>query len=120
MAFSDPQSINPGSGAVSLPRTGSGLDTGKFTSSDGLLNFRVSHQFGKRTRRTARLDVSKIVTDPLNPSQNRPVSGSVYVVVDVPPQGFTADEQVKLLAGLSSWLTASTNANAIKLAGGES
>lgn len=119
MAFNDPQSINPGGGAVSLPRVGSGIGVGAFTSNDGALTLKISNAYGKRTRRTARLDVSKIASDPLNPQQNKPVSASVYVVVDVPPQGFTSTEVVSLLAGLSAWLTASTNANAVRLAGGE-
>jgi len=39
--------------------------------------------------------------------------------VDVSNQGFTLAEQTQLITGLTTWLTASTNANAIKLLGGE-
>lgn len=118
MAYADPQSVTIGS-ALSLPRTGSGVNTGTFTKDDGTAQLTVSHQYGKRIRRTARVNYSKIVADPLITGTNLRLSSSVYVVLDVPVNGFTVAEQVQIITGLTTWLTASTNANATKLAGGE-
>lgn len=119
MAYADPQSVTIGS-ALSLPRTGSGIGTGTFTKDDGTAQLVVSHQVGKRIRRTARINYSKIVADPLVTGTNLRLSASVYVVLDVPINGFTVAEQVQIITGLTTWLTASTNANATKLVGGES
>jgi hypothetical protein len=119
MAFSDPQSVTIGS-AQSLPRTGSGQTSGVFTKDDGTVKLEVSHSLGKRNRRIARVTQTKIVADPLITGTNLRLSSSVYIVVDVPPSGFTVAEQVQIITGLTTWLTASTNANATKLVGGES
>jgi ribosomal protein L28 len=119
MAYSDPQSVTIGS-AISLPRTSQGTNNGAFTSSDGTTGLVVSHAYGNRTRRTARINFAKIAADPLISAQNIKYSASVYMVIDVPITGFTVAEQVQIITGLTTWLTASTNANATKLAGGES
>ncbi len=119
MAYSDPQSVTIGT-AQSLPRTGQAIDTGVFTKDDGNVELRVSHSRGKRTRRTARINFSKTVADPIVTGTNLRVSASAYIVLDVPVNGFTPAEQVQIITGLTTWLTASTNANATKLVGGES
>jgi hypothetical protein len=119
MALSDPQSVTIGT-AISVPRTGSGLNLGAFTSADGNTGLAVSHQYGKRTRRTARVNFSKIAADPLISAQNIKYSASAYIVLDVPVTGFSAAEQLQIITGLTTWLTASTNANAVKVIGGES
>lgn len=115
MAFADPQTIN----AISCPRTSSGVNTGAFTSADGNSKFTVSHAYGKRTRRTARYDFSKIAADPLVSAQNIKYSMSAYVVVDTPITGFTVAEATTVCAALFTLLTASTNAKLIQLLGGE-
>jgi len=119
MAFSDPQSIDPGTGAVSLPRTSSGANTGTFTSADGSLVLTVASILGKRTRRTARITLNKIVTDPYVTDRNVPVSASFYVVLDTPSVGFTAAEMKSAVIGLATWLTASSGAKTAQLVGGE-
>jgi len=121
MAFSDPQSITLTSGAVSLPRTASGSGTGTFSANDGTEQIVVASTGGntKRVRRSFRLNASKIVTDPLTSGRNLPVSMSAYIVVDMPPVGFSvadATDQVKALIGN---LSASSYANLAKLLGGE-
>jgi hypothetical protein len=44
---------------------------------------------------------------------------SAYLVVDRPLNGITADEAKDLILGLTTWLTASSAANAEKLVGFE-
>lgn len=119
MAFSDPQSITISGSAHSLPRTGSGANSGVFTEGDRSNVLTVSSQYGKRVRQTARLDDSKIAPDPLISAQNIKYSMSAYLVIDTPQTGFTAAEAQAIVTGLLTWLTTSSGANLAKLLGGE-
>lgn len=120
MSFTDPVSLNPGGGAVSLPRT-SVRDGGSiYSSADGTLKLTAQHAYGRRIRRVLRVDLSKISADPIIPSQNARKSMSHYMVFDVPTEGFTIAEQVSLYQGFLAVYNASTNAMITKLLGGES
>lgn len=119
MSFSDPQSINIGAGAVSLPRVSVGQNTSTYCSSDGNLQLLVANSYAKRTRRTARLNVKKTAADPLFPAQNAPYSMSYYMVWDVPTIGFTSTECVAIAGGLLANLQAATNLNLTKVVNGE-
>lgn len=118
--LSDPQSLTISGSAISFPRTSTAQDLAVYTASDLTRKLRVQHSLGKRIRRVARLDREKTAADPLFPAQNRPYTMSCYVVMDVPTFGFSVTEVVDEVAGLTTWLTASTNANLIKIAGGQS
>ncbi len=122
MALADPQSVTIGTtpGTVSLPRTGLDLNDGYFSSSDGSTKLKISHQYGKRNRHTARIDFQKTAADPLLSGSNAIYSLSAYLVVDVPTSGFTIAEQKDVAVALMSFLTASTNAATTKILGGES
>jgi hypothetical protein len=119
MAFADPQNLDiDGSGSAPLavlPRVGAGMGIGRFSSTDRDLI--ISHQYGKRARRTARIDLVKVAPDPLVPATNVPYSASTYIVIDEPLQGFTDAEIVLLVNSLIVWL--STGSNTSKLVGGE-
>jgi len=121
MAYSDPQSITIGStpGTVSLPRTGSGVGLGTFQSNDTTVKLTVSNAYGKRTRRVARVDFSKIAPDPLISTNSIKYTTSAYLVLDQPATGFSTAEMVAITTGLATWLTASSGANITKLVGGE-
>ncbi len=119
MALADPQSLTVNGSAASLPRTSTGANSSSYTKDDQTVAFNVSHQYGKRLRRTARVTSNKITTDPLLTGVNTRVSASAYIVLDVPTSGFTAAEQKELLLAIATWLSASTGANAVKLVGGE-
>lgn len=119
MSFADPQSVTINGVAQSMPRTGSGINSGTFTEADGTTSLLVSHQYGKRTRRTIRLNDNKIAANPFDTSLNQQVSMSVYVVVDVPPQGYTVAEQKYVVDALVAYLTASSGARVTQLLGGE-
>lgn len=118
--FSDPQSVTIGS-AQSLARTGISNNSGTFQKDDGTVSLSIANSKSKsnRIRSTARVDFSKVIADPLVTGTNLRLSSSVYIVLDVPVNGFTVAEKVQLITGLTTWLTASTNANATKLSGGE-
>jgi len=119
MAFADPQSVTIATVANPLPRISSGVNNGAFASADGTVKLSVSHTYGKRTRRMIRLDTSKIAADPFTVGQSNQVSMSVYLVVDVPKQGYTLTEQSNLVKALTDYLSASSNARTTQLLGGE-
>lgn len=119
MAFSDPQTVTINAVPLTMPRTGSGQNSGTFTTNDGTAKLTVSHAYGKRNRRTIRIDHSKIAEDPLL-SENMEFSMSAYLVVDGPVRGYSVTELKQVVDGLLAYLTASSGANITKLLGGES
>lgn len=119
MSFTDPQSVTINAVAQSMPRTSSGINTGVFQKDDGTYKLSIAHSYGKRTRRNIRLDGKKIAADPFDTTRNEQVSLSVYLVVDVPVQGYTITEQKQVVDGLLAYLTASSGAKITQLLGGE-
>lgn len=120
VAFPDPQSVTIAGTAISLPLISREGAQTEYKSADGATRLSVQHSGTKRFRRTARITTTKTSADPLVVSQNVRLSASVYVVLDVPVDGYTATEQTALVAGLTKWLTDTTNANTVRLVGGES
>lgn len=119
MAFADPQSVTINAVANTLPRTASGVNSGEFTKDDANVKLSVAHSYGKRTRRTIRLDHRKIAADPLISAQNIVYSMSAYLVVDIPVTGYTVAEAKQIVDGLTAYLTASSGARTTQLLGGE-
>jgi hypothetical protein len=119
MAYADPQTVTINAVAQTLARTGFGTNSGAFSKDDGNVKLSVSHQYAKRTRRTVRLDFSKIAADPLISAQNIRYSMSAYMVVDLPTTGFTVAEAKQVVDGFLAYLTASTGAKVTQLLGGE-
>lgn len=119
MSYTDPQSVTINAIAISLPRVGSGVNTGSFSSNDGLTKLSVAHQYAKRIRRTVRLDQSKVAADPLVGGSNVPYSMSAYLVIDMPLTGYTVAEAKLIIDGLTLYLTASSGARVTQLLGGE-
>lgn len=117
--LADPVTITVNSVAQTMPRTGSGVNLGSFTEADGTNSVKVAHQYGKRTRREFRFNDKKIAADPFDATLNREVGMSVYVVVDLPPQGYTVTEAKLLCEGMFTFLTASSSAKLIQFLGGE-
>lgn len=123
MALAEPISITLLGAARTENRIGSGMNEGLFQEASGDSRISVKHtpvSRGLRWRRVVRVDVSRIASDPLAPAINATSSMSAYLVVDVPIVGFTVAEQVGVVTGLNTWLTASTNAALTKFIGGES
>ncbi len=120
MAFADPQSVTYNAVPISLPRVSVGKNESKYTSGDGLVSLSAASQYGRRTRRTLRLDHAKITADPFIPAQNTKVSMSCYIVFDVPVVGYSATEVKYGYDALKGAMTASTDLLITKLIGGES
>nr|QDH88141.1 MAG: hypothetical protein H1RhizoLitter1401_000003 [Leviviridae sp.] len=119
MAFADPQSVTINAVVTSLPRTSAGTNGGAFGTADGITKLSVSHAYGKRTRRSARIDFQKIAADTYNPTLNVKSSMSAYIVVDIPVTGFTITEQKYIVDALTLYLSASSGARTTQLLGGE-
>nr|URG15666.1 MAG: coat protein [Leviviridae sp.] len=120
MAFADPITFTINSVANPLPRVGSGLGSGSFSKDDGLVKATIAHQTVQKTgrvRRQLRLDHSKIAEDPFQGSVNAKYSMGMYIVIDVPPVGYTIAEQKQVLDAFTAFLA--TSGNATKLLGGE-
>jgi hypothetical protein len=118
--FADPQTITINAVPITLPRTGSALDSGTFTKDDAAYKESISHAYGKRTRRTIRLDAKKLAPDVMDGSLNVPYTMAVYCVVDVPTVGYTLTEQKQICDGFLAYLTASSGAKVAQFLGGES
>lgn len=118
--FADPQTVTINGTAITLNRTSAGKLTGGFESADGLTDIEISHDRKRRTRHTIRLHSKKSVTDPLVPANSVPVDMSVRLTIDVPPFGYTSDEQLKVVQGLTKFLTDGTAAAVVKIIGNES
>jgi hypothetical protein len=120
--FADPQTITISALPIVLPRVGSGVDVGTFRMEgpNSRYGLTYSHTYGKRIRHLARLDHSKIATDPLTPTNNAPYSMSTYLVVDVPTVGYDAASIKAPVDGFLAYLTASSGANITKMIAGES
>jgi hypothetical protein len=120
MALAD-QSVTINAVAVSLPRIGSGLTSGVFQSSDGLVKETVSHSFsGKRNRRLIRIDHRKVAPDPFISTVNAEYKMAAYLVMDVPTIGYTVVEQKQVVDGFIAQLNATSGALITKLLGSES
>lgn len=120
MAFSDPQSIKISAVTTSLPRVSTGEGKSEYTSADGLIDLSAASTYGRRTRRTLRVDHSKITPDPFIPANNVKVGMSNYVVFDLPPVGYTNAEAKAVYDGFVETIQASSSLLITKLLGGES
>jgi len=119
VSYTEPQTITVGAVPIALKRTGSGINSGQFSAADATAVLKVSHAYGKRTRRTLRFEHSKIAADPLT-AMNTKYSMTAYVVFDMPAVGYSVAEAKDVATGFATWLTASSSANILTALGGES
>lgn len=120
MAFADPQSIKISGVSTSLPRVSTGKNESTYESNDGSISIEASSQYGSRTRRLIRVNLSKVTPDPYIPAQNTKVSTSCYLVFDIPPAGYTVAELKSLYEGFVEALGATSAKLITSLLGGES
>lgn len=120
MSFADPLSVTISGVTSPLPRISVGDDESEYSTADGLIVVRASHDYGKRTRRMLRLDTSKMAPDAFRPAENVKVSMSNYIVFDLPPSGYTNSEALAVYNGFKALFTGTSDAMIVKLLGGES
>ncbi len=123
MALSDPQSVTLGS-AISLPRITTGTMSAEYKAADGNATLYISHsryvsKGEARIRSLVKVTRRKISTDVLTDVKSY-IDSSISITINRPEVGFTEAELLELVTGSSTWLTASTNANAKKVLGTES
>lgn len=114
--FADPQSVTVNAVAQSLPAIKREDLASTYRKDDASYALTISHQEGKRNRRVVRLDNRMIATDPLT-AANAEFTMSTYLVVDLPPVGYTTTQARDIVLGLVAWLT---SGNITKVLGGES
>lgn len=121
MAFGNTQTITIDDTELTLERVFTGSTTGLFKSSDSATSIEVTPAVSRdgRQHRVARLRQKKTTTDPLVGSTNVRVEDFMSLNVNRPSDGYTDAEILKQATGFIAWLTANSNANLIKLIGGE-
>lgn len=117
--YADPQSVTINTVAVSLPRTSSGVDSGKFASSDRSHFLSVNHTYGRRVRHQIRIQKDSLTANPLISGQNVNQSMSCFIVVDL-PAGYDTTAAKQVVDGFVAYLAASSGSAVTKLLGGES
>lgn len=114
MAFADPIHISYDGTTYDLPRISSGVNSGKFYSTMGGtgadLTLSVSHQYGKRTRRVARLDIGLVNPNPFATGLSSYESSSMYFVADTPATNGIVDplEARKMALAQLAWFDSPT------------
>jgi hypothetical protein len=109
MALADPTSLTIATVATPFARLSTEENKSVYKDATGNWKLTVSHLYNKRTRRSFRLDYTKTGANPLFPSQNETFSMSAYMVVDVPPVGFTATEQQNIVKAVADFLAVAAN-----------
>ena len=121
MAQADPQKIKISGVETSLPRVRTGDLKSSYESNDGLIDLTYSTlEKSARLHHVARVDHSKITSDPYIPTQNQKVGLSVYLTINRPEVGYTNAEVLAIVTGLIEQLTAETSAKITKLIAKES
>ncbi len=119
--FTDPQSLTKtGASAATLPRTSSADNSGQFRQDTGALRMEIAHTYGRRDRHTLRIVDTKTTADPLIAGSSFIASATLSLTMDLPKTGYTVTEAQAIVGALTTWLSASSGANPIKLLGGES
>jgi len=120
--FTDPIVTNISFLSRTCPRISIQGQCAEYKSADGVGVIKISHQNAKnRTRRLVRFEGLIAGTDPVTTGAST-ARVNCYLVIDQPSQAVFTDSSsgVKEVAtNLMSWLTASTNANLIKVIGSE-
>lgn len=123
--FADPISATflTADGAKSCARVSIKDTSSVYRSADGKNTVRISHQDSKGRRRSlVRFEnFTGVYTDSLTGSSVKPGTHA-YLVIDAPSKQLyadSADATGDVVKYLISWLSASTNANLIKVLGGE-
>jgi len=118
--LTEPQSVTTDA-AHSLPRVGTSANSGEFRNSTDGYDLVITHEYSpSRQRHVVWLEQEKIVTDPLFSTQNKRVIARATLTVSAPQSGFTQTQLKELAKGLIGNLSASSDANLIKIIGGES
>lgn len=117
--FTDTITLTINAVAKTLTRVDGTGGRGVFRNvSEGLrVTLTQSETKARRLITGVRLDHEKLAADPLLTGVNRPVSGSIRLIVDYPSLGYTVVEKEDHLQAVADWLA--VQANRDKLLNGE-
>lgn len=106
--FADPQTVTVNAVAKVMPRIlMEGLKS-TYQLADQTFKFVVSHTVSnQRVRSMVRIDQRAIVADPLTAETDYETLG-IYLVIDRPEYGFSSTQVEQLIAGLKTWLDATS------------
>jgi hypothetical protein len=116
--LTEPQSVTIGANTRTLVKTESDRTRSVFTDRANGIRLEVSQANGARRRSLVKLTITKIAADPIT-AVNNEISMTVHAVIDSPRVGFTDVEIKDGLLGLTTWHTATSAANSVKVIGGE-
>lgn len=116
MALADPQTVTINGAAKTLDRVGTSLGEGRFQDSLGEVQLISKQDSSRRLRHIVELRQTKVVSDPLFPSQNLSSGVTVRITVDRPKNGMTATDALYVANALAAW---ATSANLTKVIGGQ-
>jgi hypothetical protein len=103
--LSSPQEITVNTVAIDCHKVSDDKTSSNYSSADGTLEFKVSHQINTdRSRRMVRLDQTVIAADPLT-AVNFSQKAGVYLVIDEPRFGFENADIEYIVDALKLWLT---------------
>jgi hypothetical protein len=111
MSITEPADVSLDDGLTSFFLVSQEGQKSVYRNTSGKYEIVVSHQEGKRNRRTLRLNVMEITADPFVPAENVEVSYSAYLVVDMPIAGFSNTDVNTCITGLMAWLASGTVTN---------
>lgn len=122
MAFPDPVSTTVGTETFAMNRLPSNTTEGIFrdVTQKVSLSLTPGVTAGNRRRNAARMELTKVTTDPLVSTTNVVVKGAVTIAINVPQNGFTSTEIADQIKALYTSLTANSNALLLKFINGES
>lgn len=116
MSFADPTPVLIGATVTPSGGTSTSLAvidrsapyTGKYSSSDGLTQMRITHTLGSRKRSELRLDLYTTYTDP-STGLAKDITASAYLVINRPNAGFTNAQLKTIMAGVCGFVGVSGN-----------
>lgn len=124
MAFADPISLTFDGVAYNCARISTGVNSSVYYKNMGSgndLRLSISSQYGRRTRRVARLDVGLIADNPFATGLSAYEVQSYYMVFDTPATNgvIDADNAVRGVKALGGFLSSTTYDNSHKILSGE-
>lgn len=111
MSLADPISVTVNAVAQSLARgpAKAGVSASTYSKDDGSYIMTIGQSLGaKRNQFRARLDHTKLSSDPFVTANNVRVSSSVYLIMDMPVLGYTTVEVKDMALGLTGFLNSAT------------
>lgn len=118
--LTDPQTITIAGTTTSLPNLFREGRHSEYSNPDATIVLKTDQRYGKRIRRSIRLDLAKRVASPDVPTNNTGRSAAIEFVFNVPDDNtYTPAEMLAAYKGFVAQLAAATDKVIIQVLGGE-